>query len=75
MIRDLFRALREDVASGKATVEWNDKGLVLTKRLIGNYGVTSETLVEHLRKRSLLVGNQRADITLVPRAGELILPR
>jgi conjugal transfer pilus assembly protein TraI len=75
MIRELFRVLREDVASGKASVEWNDKGLVVTKRLIGAYGVASETLVEHLRKRSLLVGNQRTDITLAPRAGELILPR
>jgi conjugal transfer pilus assembly protein TraI len=75
MIRELFRALREDVASGKASVEWDDKGLVLSKRLIGAYGVASETLVEHLRKRSLLVGNQRAEITLSPRAGELILPR
>ncbi|WP_176060270.1 TraI domain-containing protein [Paraburkholderia sp. BCC1876] len=75
IIRELFRALREDVADGKAKVEWSEKGLVLTKRLIGNYGVTSDTLVEHLRKRSLLLTNANGEITLAPRAGELILER
>ncbi|WP_408231985.1 hypothetical protein [Paraburkholderia sediminicola] len=74
-IRELFRALREDVAGGKAKVAWSEKGLVVTKRLIGNYGVTSDTLVEHLRKRSLLLTNANGEITLAPRAGELILAR
>jgi conjugal transfer pilus assembly protein TraI len=73
MIRELFKALREDVASGTAKVAWNDKGLVIPKRLIGSYGVASDTLVEHLRKRSLLVGNEGGEITLGPRAGQLIL--
>lgn len=73
MIRELFRALREDVASGAAKVAWNEKGLVIPKRLIGSYGVASDTLVEHLRKRSLLVGNEGSEITLGPRAGQLIL--
>lgn len=75
IIRELFRALREDVAGGKAKVTWSEKGLVLTKRLIGNYGVTSEALVEHLRKRSLLLTNANGEITLAPRAGELIVAR
>ena len=75
IIRELFRALREDVAAGKAKVTWSEKGLVLTKRLIGNYGVTSDTLVEHLRKRSLLQTNANGEITLAPRAGELISAR
>ncbi|MFM0608823.1 TraI domain-containing protein [Paraburkholderia sediminicola] len=75
IIRELFRALREDVAGGKAKVAWSEKGLVVTKRLIGNYGVTSDTLVEHLRKRSLLLTNANGEITLAPRAGELILAR
>ena len=75
MIRELFRALREDVASGAAKVAWNEKGLVIPKRLIGSYGVASDTLVEHLRKRSLLVGNEGSEITLGPRAGQLILGR
>jgi conjugal transfer pilus assembly protein TraI len=73
MIRELFKALREDVAAGTAKVAWNDKGLVVPKRLIGSYGVASDTLVEHLRKRSLLVGNEGTEITLGPRAGQLIL--
>lgn len=75
IIRELFRALREDVAGGKAKVTWSEKGLVLTKRLIGNYGVTSDALVEHLRKRSLLLTNANGEITLAPRAGELIVAR
>lgn len=75
MIRELFRALREDVAGGRAKVVWGDKGLVIQKRLIGNYGVASETMVEHLRKRGLLVANGQGEITLAPRAGLLILER
>jgi conjugal transfer pilus assembly protein TraI len=75
MIRELFRLLREDVAAGKATVRWDETGLVVSKRLVGSYGVASETLVEHLRKRSLLVSNGNGEIIFGPRAGELILPR
>ncbi|SIO72792.1 conjugal transfer pilus assembly protein TraI [Burkholderia sp. GAS332] len=75
IIRELFRALREDVAGGKAKVVWSEKGLVVTKRLIGNYGVTSDALVEHLRKRNLLLTNANGEITLAPRAGELIVAR
>ena len=74
-VRELFVALREDVASGTAKVEWNDKGLVVAKRLIGSYGLASSTLVEHMRKRSLMVADGQTDITLAPRAGELILQR
>ncbi|MCI0150980.1 TraI domain-containing protein [Paraburkholderia sediminicola] len=75
MIRELFKALREDVAAGAAKVSWNDKGLAIPKRLIGSYGVASDTLVEHLRKRSLLVGNDQGEITLGPRAGQLIMDK
>jgi conjugal transfer pilus assembly protein TraI len=75
MILELFRALREDVATGNASVQWTDKGLAVQKRLIGSYGVASDTLVEHLRKRSLLLANGQGEITLAPRAGQLILGR
>lgn len=75
MIRDFFKALREDVAAGKAKVAWTDKGLALPKRLVGSYGVASDTLVEHLRRRGLLVSNIQAEIVLAPRAGELIVER
>jgi len=74
-VRELFQALREDVAAGKASVQWNDKGLVLPKRLVGGYGVSSSTLVEHMRKRSLMVADESTQITLTPRAGQLILDR
>ena len=75
LVRELFQALREDVAAGKASVQWNDKGLVLPKRLVGGYGVSSSTLVEHMRKRSLMVADESTQITLTPRAGQLILDR
>jgi len=75
MIREFFRALAEDVAAGKAKVAWTDKGLSVPKRLVGSYGVASDTLVEHLRKRGLLVANVQAEIVLAPRAGELIVER
>ncbi|MBN3785650.1 TraI domain-containing protein [Burkholderia sp. Ac-20353] len=75
MIVELFRALRQDVQKGKAKVQWGDMGLVLPKRLIGSYGVASDTLIEHLRRRSLLLGNEPTEITIAARAGELILER
>ncbi|HDR8919699.1 TPA: TraI domain-containing protein [Burkholderia vietnamiensis] len=75
MIVELFRALRQDVQAGKAKVQWSNMGLVLPKRLVGSYGVASDTLIEHLRKRSLLLGNEPTEITIAPRAGELILER
>lgn len=75
MIREFFKALREDVSAGKAKVVWTDKGLALPKRLVGSYGVASDTLVEHLRRRGLLVSNVQAEIVLAPRAGELIVER
>jgi conjugal transfer pilus assembly protein TraI len=75
-VREFFTALREDVASGAAKgVEWNEKGLVVAKRLIGSYGLASSTLVEHMRKRSLMVADASTEITLAPRAGQLILDR
>jgi conjugal transfer pilus assembly protein TraI len=75
MIREFFRALAEDVAAGKAKVAWTEKGLAVPKRLVGSYGVASDTLVEHLRKRGLLVANVQAEIVLAVRAGELIVER
>lgn len=75
MIREFFKALREDVAAGKAKVAWTQEGLAVSKRLVGSYGVASDTLVEHLRRRRLLVSNVQAEIVLAPRAGELIMER
>jgi conjugal transfer pilus assembly protein TraI len=75
MMREFFRALADDVASGKAKVTWEDKGLTVQKRLIGAYGMTSDTLVEQLRKRSLLLRAAGNDICIVERAGRLIMER
>ncbi|OLL30085.1 type VI secretion protein [Burkholderia sp. SRS-W-2-2016] len=72
-VREFFQALSEDVASGKAAVQWTGKGLVVPKRLIGSYGIAASTLVEHMRKRSLMVADASTEVTLAPRAGQLIL--
>ncbi|MCC8397311.1 TraI domain-containing protein [Paraburkholderia sp. MMS20-SJTR3] len=75
MMREFFRALAGDVAAGKAKVTWEEKGLAVQKRLIGGYGITSDTLVEQLRKRSLLLRAAGNDICIVERAGRLIMER
>lgn len=75
MISDFFAALRQDVAGGKAKVRWAEKGLVVPKRTIGGYGVASDTLIEHMRRRNLLLANDPTEVTLAPRIGELILER
>ncbi len=75
MIVDFFRALGQDVQAGKAKVRWSELGLVLPKRLIGSYGIASDTLIEHMRRRSLLLANEQMEVTLAPRAGELIQER
>ncbi|MCR4469840.1 MULTISPECIES: TraI domain-containing protein [unclassified Burkholderia] len=75
MIVDFFRALGQDVHAGKAKVRWSELGLVLPKRLIGSYGIASDTLIEHMRRRGLLLANEPMEVTLAPRAGELIQAR
>ncbi|MCA8022723.1 TraI domain-containing protein [Burkholderia metallica] len=75
MISDFFAALQQDVAGGKAKVRWSEKGLVVSKRTIGGYGVASDTLIEHMRRRNLLLANDPTEVTLAPRIGELIQER
>ncbi|KND57718.1 Conjugative transfer protein TraI [Candidatus Burkholderia verschuerenii] len=72
MIKEFFKAIAGDVAAGKAKVVWEEKVWAVQKRLIGAYGITSETLVEQLRKRSLLLRAHGNDICIVERAGRLI---
>ncbi|OJB08166.1 type VI secretion protein [Burkholderia ubonensis] len=75
MIVDFFSALQQDVAGGKVKVRWTDQGLALPKRTIGGYGVASDTLIDHMRRRSLLLANEPTEVTLAPRIGELIQER
>jgi conjugal transfer pilus assembly protein TraI len=75
MLKEFFKALAGDVASGKAKVTWEEKGLTVQKRLVGAYGMTSDTLVEQLRKRSLLLRAHGTDVCIVERAGRLIAER
>ncbi|GGD94698.1 TraI domain-containing protein [Caballeronia grimmiae] len=75
MLKEFFKALAGDVATGKANVTWEEKGLAVQKRLVGGYGITSDTLVEQLKKRSLLMRAHGNDICIVERAGRLIVER
>lgn len=75
MLKEFFKALAGDVAAGKAKVTWEEKGLAVQKRLVGGYGITSDTLVEQLKKRSLLMRAHGNDICIVERAGRLIVER
>jgi len=75
MMSEFFRALAQDVIAGKVKVVWAEKGLVLPKKTVGNYGIVSDTLIENLRKLSLLYALQGTDLILHERIGMLILPR
>jgi conjugal transfer pilus assembly protein TraI len=75
MLKEFFKALAGDVTSGIAKVVWEEKGLAVQKRLVGAYGMTSDTLVEQLKKRSLLLRAHGTDICIVERAGRLISER
>lgn len=75
LMRDFFRALSQDVAAGKAKVSWVDNKLALSKRLIGNYGMASESLVENLRKFNLLYKVVGQEILLVDKVAALIAER
>jgi len=75
MMSEFFRALAQDVTAGKIKVAWAEKGLVLPKKMIGNYGIASDTLIDNLRKLSLLYAVEGPDLVLAERIGTLILPR
>ncbi|GLC91975.1 hypothetical protein Tamer19_13830 [Cupriavidus sp. TA19] len=75
MMSEFFRALAQDVTAGKVKVAWAEKGLVLPKKMIGHYGIASDTLIDNLRKLSLLYGVQGPDLVLAERIGTLIMPR
>ncbi|MGA3976930.1 TraI domain-containing protein [Ralstonia nicotianae] len=75
LMREFFRALAQDVEAGKVTVRWVDRGLSVQKRVLGSYGIASDTLLDHLRKLNLVTHAQGADIVLAERIGTLIFPR
>lgn len=64
MIVDFFRALKEDVESGKVKVAWAAMGLTIAKRILGGYGIASDSLIEVLRKKGVLLGNTKTEITI-----------
>nr|WP_315591805.1 TraI domain-containing protein [uncultured Cupriavidus sp.] len=75
LMRDFFRAVSQDVAAGKAKVTWVDNKLAISKRMIGNYGMASESLLENLRKFNLLYKVVGQDILLVDKVAALIAER
>jgi conjugal transfer pilus assembly protein TraI len=75
MIQEFFKALEQDVSRGKAAVSWGVNGLIVPKKLLTNYGISPETLIDVLRKRSLLRDSSKTELTFAPTAGELILAR
>ncbi|MBB3011237.1 conjugal transfer pilus assembly protein TraI [Cupriavidus alkaliphilus] len=72
LMREFFRALAQDVAAGKVKVSWVDDRLAISKRMLSNYGIASETLIENLRKFQLLYKIVGQDILLVDKVANLI---
>ncbi|SOZ72725.1 conserved hypothetical protein [Cupriavidus taiwanensis] len=75
LMREFFRALVQDVAAGKVKVSWVDDRLAISKRMLSNYGIASETLIENLRKFQLLYKIVGQDILLVDKVANLIATR
>jgi conjugal transfer pilus assembly protein TraI len=75
MIVDFFKALKQDVESGKAKVTWGRMGLSIPKKLLGGYGIASDSLIDVLRKKGVLLENSRTDITIAQSIGRLVKAR
>lgn len=75
LMREFFKALSQDVAAGKVKVTWVEDKLAVSKRMLGNYGIASETLIENLRKFQLLYKVVGQDILLVDKVGTLVATR
>lgn len=74
LMREFFKALAQDVAAGKAKVTRVDGKVAISKRSLGNYGLASDTLVEHLRKGKHLYKVDGQSIVLMEEVGRLIAP-
>lgn len=74
LMREFFKALSQDIAAGKAKVSRIDGKVAISKRMLGNYGLASDTLVEHLRKGKHLYKTDGQNILLVDEVGNLIAP-
>nr|WP_315597417.1 TraI domain-containing protein [uncultured Cupriavidus sp.] len=74
LMREFFKALSQDIAAGKAKVTRIDGKVAISKRMLGNYGLASDTLVEHLRKGKHLYKTDGQNILLVDEVGNLIAP-
>ncbi|WP_244789419.1 TraI domain-containing protein [Cupriavidus pauculus] len=75
LMRDFFRAVSQDVAAGKAKVSWIEDKLAISKRMLGSYGMPSESLVDNLRKFGLLYKVVGQEILLADKVAALIAER
>ena len=74
LMREFFKALAQDVAAGKAKVTRVDGKVAISKHILSNYGIASDTLIENLRKFKHLYKTSGQDILLVDEVGDLISP-
>lgn len=74
LMREFFKALAQDIADGKAKAVRIDGKVAISKRMLGNYGLASDTLIEHLRKGKHLYRVEGQNILLVDEVGNLVAP-
>ncbi|MBP0623414.1 TraI domain-containing protein [Cupriavidus consociatus] len=74
LMREFFKALSQDAAAGKTKVTRVEGKVAISKRSLGNYGIASDTLIEHLRKFKHLYKIVGQDILLLDEVGNLIMP-
>ncbi|MFJ4291224.1 TraI domain-containing protein [Cupriavidus sp. NPDC089707] len=74
LMREFFKALSQDAAAGKTKVTRVEGKVAISKRSLGNYGIASDTLIEHLRKFKHLYKIVGQDILLVDEVGNLFMP-
>jgi len=75
LMREFFLALAQDVTAGKVPVTWAGNRLVLPKRALGNYGLSSDTLIESLKKLSFLARVQGTDLVLTEKISGVLASR
>lgn len=72
LMREFFRALSQDAAAGKVRVSRVEGKVAISKRILGNYGIGSDTLIDNLRRFQLLYKTVGQEILLVDRVGSLV---
>lgn len=74
LMKDFFRALAQDIASGKVEVSRLGDRIGLSRRTIDAYGIASGTLITHLQRLEWLAEAEGKEIVLVEAISRLIAP-